>query len=223
LPLDGARIIYNGINAGQFKIEDSDVLHDRRNGRLKLLYAGQIAKRKGVYTAIEAIEYLVNQRGIEEINLTILGTGHPEYEAHLKQFVIERRLRDFVMFRGQIQREEMPGLLRDFDVLVFPSVYEEPMARITQEAMATGLAVIATLTGGTKELIVDGQNGLIFESGDAKGLAAQVEKLIRDKDLLKRLSCSGRETIIQRFNIERTVKEIEEYLMELERGGKGQP
>ena len=106
--------------------------------------------------------------------MTLVGSGHPDYEAFLRDLVERERLQDFVTFHEPVSKDEMPAVLQQFDVLIFPSIYEEPLARMTQEAMASGLVVVGTTTGGTKEILRDGETGLTFAPEDADGLAEQV-------------------------------------------------
>jgi glycosyltransferase involved in cell wall biosynthesis len=109
----------------------------------------------------------------------------------------------------------MPAILQQFDVLVFPSIYEEPLARITEEAMVSGLVVVGTITGGTREILSDGENGLTFAPEDADGLARQVIRLINDPDLRCRLAHNGRQTVLEHFTLDKMVNEIEVYLGEV--------
>jgi glycosyltransferase involved in cell wall biosynthesis len=108
----------------------------------------------------------------------------------------------------------MPAILQQFDVLVFPSIYEEPLARIVQEAMAAGLVVVGTTTGGTKEILKDGETGLTFAPEDADYLAEQIARLMNDHDLFCRLAQAGRQTVLENFTLVRMVKEIEAYLLD---------
>jgi glycosyltransferase involved in cell wall biosynthesis len=135
--------------------------------------------------------------------------------------VTEEKLEANIEFRARVPREEMPALLHDFDALILPSIYEEPLARIAQEAMASGVILIGTLTGGTKELLLDGENGLAFMPEDPHGLAAQIERLLKDQELAQRLRLAGLNTIDERFSIERMVNEIESYLAETVRQEPG--
>ena len=112
----------------------------------------------------------------------------------------------------------MPAILQQFDVLIFPSIYEEPLARMTQEAMISGLVVVGTTTGGTKEILRDGETGLTFAPGDADGLAEQVTRLVADPDLCCRLAQAGRQTVLENFTLDKMVKEIEVYLQEVING-----
>jgi glycosyltransferase involved in cell wall biosynthesis len=85
---------------------------------------------------------------------------------------------------------------------------------MTQEAMASGLVVIGTTTGGTKEILRDGETGLTFAPEDADGLAKQVTRLIVDPELCCRLSKAGRQTVLENFTLEKMVEQIEAYLFE---------
>jgi glycosyltransferase involved in cell wall biosynthesis len=103
--------------------------------------------------------------------------------------------------------------------LLFPSVWPEPLARVVQEAMAVGLVVIGTTTGGTPELLQDGLTGLTFAAEDADGLARQIGRLARDPALFETLAQAARQTVESRFTQERMVDEIEAYFQKLGRNG----
>jgi glycosyltransferase involved in cell wall biosynthesis len=80
------------------------------------------------------------------------------------------------------------------------------------EGMAAGLAVIATPTGGTPEILADGTNGLSFAPGDAADLARQVDRLAADAGLCRRLALAGQQTVRQKFTTGRMLDEIEDLL-----------
>lgn len=211
LPVQNASIIHGGTDIKRFP----DVRkRDYQSGQLKLLYAGQLVHHKGVHTAIEAMAKLVNERKINQLSLTLVGSGHPDYEAFLHELVERERLDDYVTFHAPVSKDDMPDIFQQYDVLIFPSIYEEPLARVTQEAMASGLVVVGTTTGGTEEILRDGENGLTFAAEDADGLADQVCRLIADPDLCCRLAQAGRETVLENFTLDKMVKEIEAYLLE---------
>jgi glycogen synthase len=211
LPLQSARIIRGGTDVQRFL---NGPERDRMSGRLKLLYAGQLVRHKGVHTAIEAMVRLAKKWSSDQIHLTLVGSGHPDYETFLRDLVERERLHEFVTFHKQVSKDQMPAVLQQFDVLIFPSIYEEPLARMTQEAMASGLVVVGTTTGGTGEILTHAETGLTFEPEDADGLAEQVSRLIVDPDLCCRLAQAGRQTVLANFTLDKMVKEIEAYLVD---------
>ena len=210
LPIEHARIIHGGTDIERFQDTRK---REHLPGHLKLLYAGQLVRHKGVHTAIEAMATLVNKRRISQITLTLVGSGHPDYEAFLRNLIERERLQDFVTFHKPVSKDKMPAVLQQFDVLIFPSIYEEPLARITQEAMVSGLVVIGTTTGGTKEILRDGETGFTFAPEDSDGLAEQITRLIVDPGLCCRLAQAGRQTVLENFTLDKMVKEIEAYLV----------
>jgi len=210
LPIQHARIIHGGTDMERFQ---SVRKRDYQSGQLKLLYAGQLVHHKGVHTAIEAMARMVNERRMDQITLTLVGSGHPDYEGFLHDLVERARLNDYVTFHTPVSKYQMPAVFQEYDVLVFPSIYEEPLARVTQEAMASGLIVVGTTTGGTGEILRDGETGLTFAPEDADGLADQVCRLIADPDLCCHLSQASRQYVMENFTLDRMAQQIEDYLL----------
>ena len=211
VPLGNTRVIYNGIDLKQFVAQDALLRSNRSDPCLSLLYAGRLTKDKGIHTAIEGLATLVHRRDLRNTRLTIVGAGDPDYEVYLRNLVASRNVSDHVHFAAPVPRERMPELLSQFDVLVFPS-RDEALPRIVQEAMASGLVVIGTPVGGTKEILVHDETGLVFTPEDADDLATQIERLVCDPRLRHRLTQAGLQTVVERFNIERMINEIEAYL-----------
>jgi glycosyltransferase involved in cell wall biosynthesis len=210
LPLEHALIVHGGTDVARFpSVRECHPV----SGELKLLYAGQLVPHKGVHTAIEAMARLVNERRVDQVHLTLVGSGHPDYEQSLRRLVARERLDAYVTFHEPVAGVDMPALLRQFHVLVFPSIYEEPLARITQEAMASGLVIVGTTTGGTQAILRDGETGLVFAPEDADGLAQQIARLTADWDLRCRLAQAGEKTVREEFTLDRMVDEIEAYLL----------
>jgi glycosyltransferase involved in cell wall biosynthesis len=215
-PFRHAVVIHNGIAVAPFLRAGTREKAPTQSGSLSLLFAGRAVPEKGIHTAIEAMGRLVHEEPLGNLHLTVVApSGHPDYERHLRAIVADQGLEDCVTFHGAIPRENMPSLLVQFDVLVFPSIYEEPLARMTQEAMLSGLVVVGTTTGGTKEILEHGVNGLTFEPEDARGLARQIGRLAADADLRRQLAEAGRQTVLERFTLTRMVDEIEDYLLRI--------
>lgn len=211
IPRSRMRVVYNGIDTARFT-PSSPRLNDHRKGKLRMLYAGSLIWHKGVHTAVAAMAVLQQQAQLDELTLTIVGSGHPDYEAKLRRMARDAGLETAVTFLGRVPREQMPDLLQSYDVLIFPSTWEEPLARMTQEAMAAGLVVIGTLTGGTGEILVEGETGLTFPPEDANTLAAQIHRLSRDPALVIRLAEVAQKRVETQFDISRMIAEIEEEL-----------
>jgi glycogen synthase len=208
-------VVYNGIDLNSFKFKMRKMEENRNGRKLSLLYAGSLVEHKGVQTAILAVDKLSSNYEPGKLSLTIVGAGNQDYETFLRGLVKSKHLEEYVTFRGRVPRDEMPALLLEFDVLIFPSTWEEPLARVMQEAMAIGLVVIGTTTGGSKELLVEGETGLTFLPEDFDGLAVRIEQLLEDPNLGERFVLTARQKIERQFNILRMVDEIEYHFSEL--------
>jgi glycosyltransferase involved in cell wall biosynthesis len=163
-------------------------------------------------TAIEAMDRLRQINAALPVTLDILGKGHPDYVVRLHALVDRLRLHDIVKFHNPIPREQLPQFLARYNALVLPSTWEEPLALISEEALAAQLVLIGTLTGGTKELLEPDVNGLAFPAEDAEALARQLLRLATDPELRRRLAQAGWQTVIDRFTMTHTLDEFEKHL-----------
>jgi glycosyltransferase involved in cell wall biosynthesis len=214
IPISNARIIYTGLDVNKYLNGEQPQRGDDERS-LNLLYAGRLTSEKGIETAIEAMTKLVFDQGRQEIRLSLAGSGSTEYESHLRFLVNQAGLTDYVSFLGWIPPEEMPGLLRKFDLLLLPSIWPEPFSRVVLEGMISGLVVVATPTGGTAEIVLDGENGLLFAPSDPEDLAQKILYLATDLKLRRRLALAGHQTIVERFTKTKMMDEIESYLEEV--------
>jgi glycosyltransferase involved in cell wall biosynthesis len=111
----------------------------------------------------------------------------------------------------------MPRLMRQFDVLLLPSIWPEPFARVVLEGMLSDLVVVAAQTGGTVEILADGENGLLFAPGNVEDLAQKITCLADDPGLRRRLASAGHRTVSEKFTVMKMIDEIEHYLQEVGR------
>lgn len=203
-----AEVIHWGVDAGRFPYRTA-----RAGGATRLLYVGQLAEPKGVHTAIEAFRLLAGD-GNRDITLTIAGgTIFPEYAARLRSLVSSAGLEQRVYFTGLLPREQLPDLYQAHDILIFPSAWEEPFSITLLEALASGLAVVGTTTGGSAEILRHEINALVFPKEDAPACAALVRRLLDQPALFERVRLAGRQTVEQHFRIETMIARIEQSLL----------
>jgi glycosyltransferase involved in cell wall biosynthesis len=215
IPVANARVIHTGIDAKQYSTNQHHHQLGDDNQTLNLLYAGRLVAEKGVETAIRALEKLIFDQDVRSLRLSLAGSGSADYQSYLRNLVTEAGLDDYVSFLGHVRPEKMPGLLQQFDVLLVPSTWEEPFSRIVLEGMISGLVVVATPTGGTIEILTDGENGLLFTPDDPEDLARKITRLIEDPVLRGKLAHAGQQTVIERFTMTRMMDKIENYLQDV--------
>jgi glycogen(starch) synthase len=209
-PVEDAPVIYWGVDLERFH----PCARRERELPLRLLFAGRISMVKGLHTAIEAL-HLLNQEGTTGVLLDVAGpTQEPAYLRALQERIGQTGLGNSIRFLGEIPWKDMPSVYADHDVLVFPSIWEEPFSIGLLEAMACGQAVVGTTTGGSAEVLVDGVNSLVFPPGDPGRLAQQVKRLI-DLPLRRRIGMEARRTVEQCFEITAMMDKIEAFLREV--------
>lgn len=207
-PVSHAPIIYCGIPVQRFAVEQ-----DRIRPPLKALYVGRVEQAKGVHTAIEAIGLLTQCNELPAISLTVVGeTLDSQYEVRLLDLVKRYQITGQVRFLGRLPYEAMPDMYRGHDVLIFPSLWDA-FALTILEAMASGLVVVGTTTGGSKEILEEGQNALAFPPGNAQALADQLHRLLSDPALSQCLAANGQRLVRRRFSLEVMVDQTEAMLV----------
>jgi len=202
-------VIHNGIDVEQFR---SNRRYRDFSKTISLLYAGRLEPAKGVHDILEALPLLSKEQQKRIGQLAIVGNGEPVYCSQLLQITKRVGLSSLVRFEPAVPRSQMPALLDGFDVLILPSTLEA-LSRMMQEAMAMGLLVIGTTTGGSGELLVHARTGLVFEPENPESLAVQLSRALSEPDLAVNLAENGRQTVIGNFDIQRTIEQVEHYLL----------
>lgn len=175
------KVIYNAR-----QIEDSPMDNFRKPGSpLRVGYIGSLVPAKG-------FEWLLNTfLGLEDADMTLLvaGRGQLEYEQKLKTMA---RKDGRVKFIGFVPSQVF---YKNIDVLVVPSLWEEPLGMVAVEACARNIPVITTGRGGLKEIIKDKVNGLLIEAGSSEDLRNALIWLKADIDLYNNLKASARYSV----------------------------
>jgi glycosyltransferase involved in cell wall biosynthesis len=190
-------VIYNGVDTEYFQPR-SRAHHSGR--KLKLLCITRLIELKGIQYLIDAIGQLTQ----ENVELTIAGTG--EYEAQLKGTVADKKLDSRIHFLGQVSHDAVRKLYHGADVFVFPS-YGDAFPISVLEAMACELPVIATDYGGAKEIITQGDSGLLVRSRDTADLVKAIRYLNQDANLRESMGKRGRMIASQKFSWDTIVRQ----------------
>ena len=149
---------------------------------LRVGYLGQIAPHKGVHVLFEALRHLPGA----PIQVWAYGdaSAFPAYAKRLQELAArDARLQ----LAGVYDRQHLSRVLRELDVVVIPSLWYENSPNSILEAFAHRTPVIASRLGGMAELVKDGENGLLFEPGNAAALGVQLRRLLAELDLWPRL------------------------------------
>lgn len=192
------------LESNGFQRADVSVLHnfvreeafgepDRSRGYF--LYSGRLEEIKGVSTLLQAVSRVPSAQLI----IAGDGGGRGAFEELVKQLGISDRVR-FVGFQPQ---ENLRELIRGSLCCVVPSEWNEPFGLVIIESFALGKPVIASRIGGMTEIVEDGEDGLLFTAGDASELAARIEWVMSNPDLVAEMGCAGQRKARTNFSAER--------------------
>jgi glycosyltransferase involved in cell wall biosynthesis len=208
-------VIYNGIDP-RFLTLPRKV--SNKDETFQLLFVGRIRVEKGILVILKALDLLLNEMktkmDLPSLHLHIIGDGDELYISELQTFLKEKRLSDIVTFHGKIPQDDLITYYDRSDLMLVPSLWQEPFGLVVAEAMACGLPVIASNIGGPAEIITNEINGLLFEAGDERALALAITELINNPEKRERFGQAAHSTVQDRFVIEENVRRIEQHLQQ---------
>ena len=182
------RVVWNGIDTARFGRIALDPIPEA----VRFSFFGYLGWHKGIHLLIDALAQLPDPT---RARLNIVGDGE------LKRFYMDAvqavGCRHLVRFWGKIDNQAVEHAYAETDVLVLPSLWPENQPVSITEAMASGRPVIASGMGGSRELVVHGVTGFLFEPEDVHGLAAAMQKFVSEPRLVEAMGEKGRARIAQ--------------------------
>lgn len=218
---DTVTACYNGVDIERFQPRPTTGTLRRELGlgadtRL-CLTIGQIGLRKGQDILAQAARLLAEQ-GDTQTHFVLVGERHSQkqesidfdrdLDAAFAQPGLEGRLHRLGY------RDDIPFLMNEVDLLVH-SAKQEPLGRVLLEAIASGLPLVATDVGGTREIVDDAHSALLVPPHDATALARAVDRLLHDQSLRACVAQAARERALERFTSQRASQNMEAGWLEL--------
>lgn len=199
-------VIYNGVPM------DAPSLYRRTQAdKATAAVVGRLSPRKGQDVAIRALAELVS-RG-HDVRLVLAGTtfrGYGAFREMLQRLAEELGVLDRVEFAGFVS--PVAPLFASVDIAIIPSRVE-PFGNVAVEAMAAGCPVVASATGGLREIITHGLNGLLVDPDDAIALSDAMERVLTTPTLAADLGKAAVNDVHQRFGVDRYKSEIVHALL----------
>jgi glycosyltransferase involved in cell wall biosynthesis len=199
-------VIPNAVDHRRFR---PDVDGGRIRSILKLppdvpvvLLVGRIVPHKGIEHFVEAA------RHVPEAQFVVAGTG--SFLEPMKRLAVSTGVADRVHFTGRVSEASLPEVYACCDVFVLPSVSRlEAFGIVALEAMATGKPVVVADIPGVREMIADGEDGLLADPVNPLDLAEKIRRLLADPERRRKMGERGREKVLASFSIEQVTDQIE--------------
>ena len=215
-PIDPNRVhvIYNGIDPEQYRktnAQDALLKYGVDPSRPYILFVGRITRQKGVTHLVDALQYLPADA---QVVLCAGAPDTPEIAAEMRTKVdaARRRNPNVLWIEKMVDKTDIIQLYSHARVFCCPSVYE-PFGIINLEAMACGAPVVASATGGIKEVVVDGETGYLVPfhqdpgtsfpvdpEAFAKDLGTKLADLFEDAAKCRRFGEAGRKRAVETFS-----------------------
>lgn len=178
-------VIPNGIDLTLFRESRGSM-----DGILRLISTSRLTPRKGLRYLIEALRILREHYSITAVKVLLIGDGNER--AGLEELTKTAGVMEQVRFLGRIPHNELPQWYAKADVFVLPSL-NEGMSNAMLEALASGLPLLVTRTGGAEELLEEGHNGFAIQMKNARDIAEKVKKLFNDVPLRRAMARASRQ------------------------------
>ncbi len=185
----------NPIDLSEFPAREN---YDRASSDLNVVFVGRLELRKGVYTLLEALSLALRDEPSLRLKFigvdTECGTGPGSVQEQLKARSRELKIEDRLEFLAPMPLSDLPAIYADADVAVVPSLFDNaPYGMVA--AMAAGLPVIGSDSGGLPEYIGFDSRGIVVPAGNTQALAGALARVAADRDLRERLGRSARQFV----------------------------
>jgi spore coat protein SA len=188
-------VLYNGA--------DGSVFHpaaDRERGPIRILCVGRLVPDKGIHIFLDAMRLLA-ERGLEAQGI-VLGTANFGSDTDAETPYVRQLKTDApanVEFLPYTFGSALAAQFRAADIFCCPSIWQEPFGMVNVEAMASGVPVVATQTGGIPEIFENG-GALLVGTNDAVAIADAFQRLIQHPEERRKLGEEGLRSFRQRFS-----------------------
>ena len=197
------QVLYNGVDLSRFAQPRRDLTRQQLGLAPEVIVIGSVGRLAAVKNYALLLHAVASLRR-KDVVVLLVGDG-PERDA-LVATADKLGLRDQVRFLGH--SDDVVSQLGVMDIFVLPSI-SEGMSNTLLEAMACGVAVVASSVGGSPEIIRDDIDGLLFPSADEAALREKLQLLVNNISLRCRLGSAGRERIVQSFSMAAMISRYE--------------
>ncbi len=213
--LGNIEVIYPGIDVEQFSPENTNPKWADRLGlkdRPVIIHPARMLPWKGVVYSVRAMKAIIKQ--VPEALLIITDTDDivdwirelKGYKEEVLKLINSLGLQDNIVTQP-FPYVELPWVYNYCNVVIYPTIGEEPFGLVPVEAMACAKPTVVTRSGGMVESVVDGETGYIIEKRDPDTLAEKILALLQDQHLAEDLGRKGRRRAVEVFSRERMARD----------------
>jgi glycosyltransferase involved in cell wall biosynthesis len=190
-------------------------------GAQVIAIGGRLHEQKGVRQLLRMLAKLAPR--FPALRLLVLGKREL-YEQEFAALARELGVAERVVAPGWLEGEELQAAYAATDVFVTPSICFDTFGMVNLEAMEHAKPVVATVFGGSPEVVVDGLTGFVANPFDLEVFSERIARLLADPELARKMGAAGQLRLQEHFGIERLAEEcLEEYGIARERAQASTP
>jgi len=205
-------VIYNGVDPKARSEDRGPSLNAA--APIRFLFVGRLVPEKGVEVLLDAFVQ-AREKTARTLQLSVVGNGPEPYVEALQG---RHNVGADVDWLGRLSREEIDNLYTSHDVAVVPSTWEEPFGLVALEAMAAGLPVIATRSGGLSEIVRPDFNGVLVPRNDASALSEALLTFANDESVVRKYGQNAASDTKARFDAGRLAGLARTFLEQVAEG-----
>jgi glycosyltransferase involved in cell wall biosynthesis len=195
-------VIPIGVDLSRFQLRD-----EKPNDIITLGFVKWLLPKYGPDILIEAFAAIHRERP----NTKLLMAGRGDMREQLENRIKQLNLTDSIQILGRVEHAKVPELIRSFDIMLMPSIYEsETFGVAAIEASAAAVPVIASRVGGVPEAVLHNQTGLLVPPKDPAALAHACIELIDDAPRRRQMGLAGRRFVERYYDWNYNTKQMEE-------------
>ena len=175
---------------------------------IRLGYAGLIMSSKGLHTIIQSLLFL-RDSGIYFFLSVAGGIFQKSYAERIVSFLDHHNLSSYVRFHGNLSRNQLSRFWSRQHIGIFPSIHPEAFGIVGAEIMSSGVALVSSGVGGSRELFIDGSSGLIFAPDQPSDLFIKMKSLIDSPHYLRSISVNGQRRATSFFDVKQSALKLE--------------
>ncbi len=218
---DKFTVVFNATDPEIFKPYGDEAVSQLRGlidiqpDKTYLLYVGRLTEIKGVHVLIKA--FITIHAQLPHTRLIIAGSSFfggaakTDYEQSLVE--LAKPVSKAIIFTGFMPHDKLRYVYSAADMVVLPSVWQDPCPLVVLEAMASGTCLLSTAVGGVPEIIKNGVNGLLVNANDAEKTAKVVVEILANSLLKTQMEHAARQQILAGYTWERLTQEIGSNLL----------
>ena len=220
IPDQRVRVVLNGVDETVFEPSREPAVPgpiSSLQGRRIILYVGHFGVRKGIFVLLRAMALV--RKEVPEAHLVCIGgtpkwLGSYDFVRALREIAASSGVADCVTFLDAVPHAELVDYYLASEIFALPSYYET-FSKVSVEAMACGKPVVATDSGGLREVVDQNETGLLVKFGSSTQLAHAIVTLLQDRNMAQEMGKKGRAKVEAKYTWNAVARRVSQVYAEL--------